>query len=490
MLKKFTAGSIILALLLASCACGNNSDIKDTDNSDSVQTSGGGLSETDEGSAVVTDDLGDMDFGGAEFNMLTRTTPLFYPYHDVESETGDVLNDAVYKRTRKLEERFNFDLIENYYDYTIEGSDYPRRFMMANDDTYDVYVGRCVHMFNYAAEGMLYTLDDIPNINTDKPYWNAQLLGDLEVSGSQFFAVGDFNISALDFTHVMLFNKQMLEDYKLENPYELVLDGKWTFDKFGELARSAVSDINGDSQMDEQDQYGYTSIGKQVLPGFWIAANTKSINKNSDGELVFSAASNERFIDVCQKIFTITWDDNIWHRVPKSINREEEIELFSQGHALFTNSSCFQISTIRDTSVNFGILPYPKYDENQTEYYSRIEGAELFGVPKTNTNLEMTGAILEAMACESRISVVPAYYEVALKVKFTQDEESADMLDIAFKNRVFDFGDTVFCDELREGVLFTAFTNNDRNLVSLLTGVESSVNAAIQKVNEGFKENG
>ena len=80
--------------------------------------------------------------------------------------------------------------------------------------------------------------------------------------------------------------------------------------------------------------------------------------------------------------------------------------MFCDGKALFTDSSCFQISLTRDAATDFGIIPYPKYDETQDKYYSRIEGCELFGVPLTNTDPEMTAVILEAMACESRTQEV------------------------------------------------------------------------------------
>ena len=239
--------------------------------------------------------------------------------------------------------------------------------------------------------------------------------------------------------------------------------------------------------MDENDQYGYTSLAKQVLPGFWIAAKTTSMKKDSDGLLVYTAPTDQRFIEVCQKVFDITWADNIWHRIPNTVDKEEEIQLFCDGHALFTNSSFFQISSIRDAATDFGIIPYPKYDETQDKYYSRIEGCELFGVPKTNTDPEMAAVILEAMACESLNSVIPAYYEVALKVKFTRDDESAEMLDLAFENRVFDYGDTILATEFRDGAIHMAFVNNNTNIVSTLESVKNKCEAKLDEYNKAFQ---
>ena len=472
---------LILAALLALPACGDQKkpSVVTTAPTES-QSSADAVTE-------LSDNLGDYNFGGETFSIYTRTTPLFYPYLDRQEETGDLIDDAVYSRNRKLEERFNFTFDEQYYDYLVEGSDAPRRLLLAGDDTLDLHEGRCVHMFNYASEGFMYTLDELTMINPEKPYWNSQLYDDLSVGGEHYFAVGAFNITSYDLTHVMLFNKKLIDDLNLENPYDLVRSGKWTYDKFAEMGRAAVMDLDGNSVMDNQDQYGYISLAKQVMPGFWIAAGATSIKKDNDGLLTYTAPTDQKFVEVCQKIFNITWSDNIWHRVPVTVDDESEIRLFCDGHSLFANSSCFQISSIRDAATDFGILPYPKWDEDQDKYYSRIEGCELFAVPKSNTNPEMASVILEAMACESMKSVIPAYYDVALKVKFTRDDDSAEMLDLVFENRVFDFGDTILASEFRDGVMRPAFADNNENIVSTLEGVRNTIENKLTEYNDAFQ---
>lgn len=484
-ISLFVAAALMISFAVSCSESGNTKD-------QPSDTSAASDSTPESEDTSVKDDLGSFNFGGEAFSVLTRVTPLFYPYLDKNEETGDVLDDAVYKRNRSLEERFNFVLTEQYYDYAVEGNDYPRKFLISGDDTYDMFIGRCVHMFNYAAEGMIVPVEDIPYLNFEKPYWNDQLYSDLEVQGTHYFAVSDFNISALDFTHAMLFNKKLAEDYQIGDLYETVRQGKWTYDKFAEIAKLTVNDLDGNTEMNELDQYGYTSLVKQVMPSFWIASGSVTITKDTEGALVYTAMSDERLIEVFQKIYDITWNDNIWHRNIETYapaTSDAELKLFKNGQAMFTNASCFQITTMmRDSETEFGILPYPKYNEAQEKYYSRIEGAELFGIPKTNTDLEMTGVILEALACASHNEVIPAYYDVALKVKYTRDEESAEMLDIIFENRVFDFGDTIFCDQLRDGIIRKSFETENRDIVSALTGVESTVNAALIPVNKGFAE--
>ena len=480
-MKKSFACIFLAALMLLS-SCGNATNGTETQGSSGSSESGSDVSSTE-----AEDRLGEHDFGGAEFRIYTRVTQLFYPYLDVQEETADVLNDAVYKRNRKLEERFNFTFKEDYYDSS-EARTGPDKLLRSGDDLYELYEGRNVFMFDWAAEGFFHLIKDLPDINLSESWWNPELTNALSLCGKQYFAAGTFNISSYDYTHVLLFNKDMADKNQLDDLYELVRSGKWTYDSFAKNARAVVSDLNGDSVMDEDDQYGYTSLAKQVMPALWISAGCTSVKKDNDGKLVFSAPTDQKFIDVYQRIFTITWDDNIWHRVPVSVDGEEEKELFSTGHSLFTNASCYQISTMRDSSVDFGVLPYPKYDETQEKYYSRIEGCELFGVPLTNSNMEMTSVVLEAMAYESLKSVIPAYYDITLKVKLTRDDESADMLDIVFANRVFDYGDTLLCGEFRDGVVRQAFAKDNRNVVSLLTSAEKQVNAKIDQLNSAFSD--
>ena len=483
-MKKRLLAVCLLAAMMLSTACSNVPAEGTTE-----QTSGETTAETTaaETEPVVADDLGEYDFKGGTFHIMTRFTPLFYPYHNVDETTGDSMNDAVYERNRALEARFKFTLKESYYDYTKEGNDFPRTLMMAGDKTYDMFVGRCVHMFNYAVENMIHPAQDIPVISMEKPYWSEKLNADLTVGGTQYFAIGDFNVSAMDFTHVLLFNKEMMEANGLGDPYQTVKDGKWTYDAFEEMCKKVKSDLNGDGVMDDKDRYGYTSLVKQVMPGFWIGADVVTIGRDAAGALTYSAPQDEKLVSVFQRIYEMIWNDNLWHRNVENwapATNDAELNLFKNGQALFTNASCFQVTTMmRDSEADFGILPYPKLDEAQKEYAARIEGCELFGIPVYEDNMEMAGVILEALACASYHEVVPTYYDVVLKVKAVRDNASADMLEIIFANRVFDYGDTILATELRDGIIRQKFEKDDRNIVSNLTGVEGKVLKKLDTLN-------
>ncbi len=117
-------------------------------------------------------------------------------------------------------------------------------------------------------------------------------------------------------------------------------------------------------------------------------------------------------------------------------------DMFAKGQTVLANGYIsMSLTHFRELEDTFGILPYPKWEEAQSDYITMSDGHhEAMSVPKTAQNLETIGIITEAMCAESYKTLVPAYYDVALKVKSTRDEQSIAMLDLIVDARVFDFG--------------------------------------------------
>jgi len=86
---------------------------------------------------------------------------------------------------------------------------------------------------------------------------------------------------------------------------------------------------------------------------------------------------------------------------------------------------------------DFGVIPGPKYDEEQEEYYSLGGNPYFMIVPVTSRNLEKNGVIMEALAYESIGIIDTAFYNVFLQEKLSRDEDSPKMLDIIFGNLTY-----------------------------------------------------
>ena len=74
-------------------------------------------------------------------------------------------------------------------------------------------------------------------------------------------------------------------------------------------------------------------------------------------------------------------------------------------------------------------------------------------IPAIVENIKRAGFIAEAFAEASSVMVKPEYYEIILKSKLTRDQESAEMLDIIYKNFVVDPADLYQWGGLEESII-------------------------------------
>ena len=80
---------------------------------------------------------------------------------------------------------------------------------------------------------------------------------------------------------------------------------------------------------------------------------------------------------------------------------------------------------------DYGILPYPLLDESQTEYGTRVQDTmNLMCIPIDAKSAELSGAVLEALAAQSYRTVTPAFFDIALKSRYSRDPETAEMMDL------------------------------------------------------------
>lgn len=97
----------------------------------------------------------------------------------------------------------------------------------------------------------------------------------------------------------------------------------------------------------------------------------------------------------------------------------------------------------RNVEHEFGILPYPKFDENQDNYIA-LDWTGLMCAPLVAEDHDIIGEVMELYAYYSSEEVLPAYYDIVLGEKLSRDPESRDMLDLIFDGIVFDAGMNYF----------------------------------------------
>jgi hypothetical protein len=432
----------------------------------------------------VEDDLGEYDFGGYVFRNLAREGTNM----DVEEEIGEVLNDAVYYRNRNVEERLNFKFQEKITPVS-EYAAPMKNSILAGDKAYDIMVIRGPDAFAFASEGLLRPITDLPHIDFSKPYWDEWLSNQFTIAKKSFFAAGAYELETYS-ASAMLFNKSLAKDLGLEDFYALVRQGKWTFDKFEETAKSAKKDLDGDGVITAEDQHGFLGVTRSVQPAFWIAGGAKTINKDED-DIPYLSALEPRFIDVWLKMADILVKNETWFYNVSDPNLHPNPlwdTIFRDGRTLFLDGDLSSAQNLRDMEIDFGIIPFPKYDENQDKYYSQMAWIEILSIPRyaEDSEIERTGVILEALAGESYRKVTPVYVDIVLRSKYTRDNESEEMIDIIFENRIFDWGDTIWTPLLRDGIFPGIFIKKSDTVVSQLEKAQGNIQKTIDKMVESF----
>ena len=148
---------------------------------------------------------------------------------------------------------------------------------------------------------------------------------------------------------------------------------------------------------------------------------------------------SEKVVDAEQKLVSLFKDNNAF--VTGSTDAEAYNEAFKGGRVVFCTGEFKDTTTYRDiSSFDYGVIPFPKWDEDQDEYRTTSRATySSFCIPKTAPDAQMSAAVLECFASESYRTVSPAYFETALKVKYSRDDETSQMFDLIKSSVTFSF---------------------------------------------------
>lgn len=285
----------------------------------------------------------------------------------------------------------------------------------------------------------------------------------------------------------VLQQKDDRRDYNLDDPNKLVVDGTWTYDKLFTMAETVSADLDGNDKRDEKDRYGIGYIGDSSTP-ICMSVGIKIAEKNNEDLPEFSFDKGEN-ISRYLEIFTKLYNDDIaydWHTRQGFAG---ETDIFTNSQALFCLGGVYYASLLRDMKDDFGIIPYPKYDETQTEYISSASSnfLNVCAVPVTNDDLENTGAFMEYYAYLGYTDIRPQFYDVLLQGKVARDDESVKMLDTLFGTVTYDLGGIFDFGRFGSEILEMC-KKEDLNIASKVEKKRKSINNDIDKLIKAVPE--
>jgi hypothetical protein len=496
-MKKFRFAAFLLTILtIALPATGCAEAGEKTGELTTAAPVGGDTTVTEAVATEPTPEIPDgYNLNGYEFSIFLAGNWQNTEF-DADTMTGDALNDAQFERTGALEEKLGIKLniVKDYSASTDTnaGVGYRRVYtdVTAGTAEFDSCMIGTYDVSHLAYMGYLTDLASTPYIDLEKPWWDARATEDLMLNGKLYYTTGEISVLDNNNTYCLLFNKQVADVNQIPNIYELVKNKQWTLEKYTELVKSVSADANGDGKYTNADKYGMLGWDDSIL-GIFTGSGGHVCQISDSGKIELTFYS-EKTIDILDKYIALINDKSAFHLASTStaVTADAQV-MFMGGQSLFYTRYINIIPMFRDMDTDFGILPYPMYDEAQESYHSTIHpyGCAFICIPKVYDNLERTGAVLEYMAYLGQKEVTPAYYEINLYGKLIRDEESADMLDIIFSTRVYDVGMYYQVGSICQTMIgYYQKMAGQNTMASQYKSIEKIAKKQIDQINEAFSK--
>lgn len=479
-MKRFISILILAALLVG---CGETAVTPETkDTTDSTESVG--EDSTVDMSKVC--ELPDTDWEGREFRVLGREDPTYTQFNNfeiyAESENGDIVNDAVFRRNTKIEDKYNVKITQTLVN---EPQTELQKAVLAQENLYDLAFNEVRSIGTPAVNGYFYNLNDIKYIDFDKTYWNPDVNEALSVGKSLYFTSSDFSLRDKNRVYIMIYNRDMVEDYGLDDVIGKVREGKWTYDTMSQYTKTVYVDLNSDGQMSIEDNWGIGFDSPHGCEALLFGFGGRMV-ENIDGKPKI-VMDSERNVNALDRALDLVADgfycQDLKSKVDYDFNSVAS-NLFASKQVLFTTAFPHSLkSRSEKCDFNYGVCPFPKYDENQSKYLSMADVyGMLFSVPVTTPEPDFSGFMLEALSSASE-EVLYNYYEVTCKVKHTYDEDSAEMLDLIFDGIVYDLG-MVYSSLGISETLWSMCDRKKNELVTKYAKIESKANQKLDEIIE------
>ncbi len=443
--------------------------------------------------------LPDVDYDGMEFRILGKgESQAHWKSLDLtfDEPSSDHISNAVYYRNLAVFENYGITVVEyDVADYFNQQTEAMLACGSGTDD-YDMFCLKPEGVISALVNnGYLYDLNEMPYMNLEAEWYDPNSIEQLSLDGKVFLATGAMLIMDDDATGAVFFNKGLAAQNNVEDLYAKVDNGTWTIDEMTKWAEHVAYDEDGNGKLDVATDIWGCLTEKSTSLAFVAGGGNLIIDKNEEDYPVVAAAS-EQYYNMLEKTLTLSNNFDIT-MFAESLSGYGDVWVealdvaFNEDRALFYAAWLNRATLFRSMETDFGILPYPKYDTDQKDYYSFVSlyCANSISVPITISDVDFVSTAIEALSYESmynKTSLTEAYYTKTLESKGARDEQSQRMLDIIFENTVFDLGymynwgticSTIYAMCGVSGGTADGFTGK-------ITAINKSLNKAIEKTME------
>lgn len=408
---------------------------------------------TEQPSDSIYDKNGFIKDGLPELNYNDESIIVYHwtpsnPEFEIGEDETDPVSMSVFSRNAMVEERLKiiFDFRPVGISSGAESSQFTTNIeaLVLNGEPFDIIAGYSRATPMCASKGYCLNLLDSEYLDVEKPWWPNSLVEESKIGEKLYYASGDISTNLLYNMTALLYNKRLLQDNHLESPVDLVKSDEWTFETLQRLLKDIGKDQNTNYKKDADDFFGLCTMDF-YMEDIFEACGLRYYEKTSEEEgQLFKLSSSfygSRSIDLSTDL--LRWNDTDDVFFSSNEQTADPGKMFANGNAVFLLSSCDVInkSGLRDVQWSYGIVPWPKYDDEQDDFSTATRYPfTMYGISSVCSDLNRAGAVLECMASEAYRKVSPEVFQRTMKLKYSDTSAESEMFDLLRSTIIFENG--------------------------------------------------
>ena len=455
-LRIFCLLLCLCLLLPALVACGGGGT---SETNPSSESSSGSSSESTSTSEEAERDWSLVNFDGEELIVNVSTwvnTEQTFGAADVYSRGPDSLQGAdevgkmIYDRNVKLASELGLTVTWDETNAQVSSvqpvvEDFVR---LSPENSPDLFINDHSDLIHAMLTGCLWNVYDPMDENGNElaSYFDFSAEGWMEnfMLGAsmnrekRYLLASDYFIDIIRYAFVLYVNRDMFDDamqgrfLTVHDLYEYVLAGEWDYLYLQDLIETVYRDTVNTGATDKEDEVKGL-VASQLFQRAFSWTNGLSILA-WDGELYNSTPS---VIENNADYFTFMENFKVLFNTPGVLYTAADVQasttLFLDGSYLFALSMLGEMESeqVRDSQVNKGVLPIPKFDLTiQKDYHTLIHNQAEMACILTNARHFSAATAYMQMATEESVAIMKEYYDKTLKLKYNEDKDTQQMLDL------------------------------------------------------------
>ncbi len=373
--KKIIALLLCVSMLLFTLtACGGN-DAKDTGGDGKITPTKAAQKEDTEATSAPAPEPADLyeafDFGGRTIKVGLWWDYFYTSDHTDISADPNVSNTETAQmkldNVRRIEEKYNCKI--QFINFGWDGiRSSITTSITAGTPECDIYLTDLQFGIPAVQNGLAQDLTKIAPAYSDL-FGEQKIVKPLEGLGGTYF----FTEQGVTQHGIFLgYNGTMINDLGLEDPQTLYKEGKWTWDKFAELAKAGTRDTDADGTT---DIYGFGGIFSDLINGLVMNNGGDIAATRTEGLSSPAVRESFEFIDrLYNKDFSARpWNGDDWN---------DNLLAWSDGKVMFWTAQAWSLDQEKKAAIAEGaelpfeyhVVPYPTGPSGDGAIYSPVAG--------------------------------------------------------------------------------------------------------------------